>query len=158
MARFLTRYGCMRLWIGQNRKKLHAPGFFLIGFGMLVSVGIRNAGAQAKTSTDWAWKPLLQHKGVEFSFLFYSEADNANNGVVIKLANTNNYPVVYHFKVVFRSDEKTHVEAVNGFLREGEVKTGSSAGLFWIPFTDGCTISEVELRGYKVSRLTEAPP
>ena len=43
-------------------------------------------------------------KGLEISFLFYSEADNINNGVVIKLFNSNDFPIDYRFTLIFRSN------------------------------------------------------
>lgn len=109
------------------------------------------AQAQQKTPGDWAWKPLLKHKGVEFSYIFYSRADSRNNGVVIKLVNTNDVAVTYRFKVVFRATDAQVVEEVSGDLKAKETKTGDAAGLFWIPFTDGRAIGEVGLRGYKVN-------
>ena len=106
-----------------------------------------------QTATDWAWQPLLTHEGVVFTYLFYREADNTNNGVVIKIANTNDYPVAYRFKVVFRAEDAVKVEAVEGQLNAREVVTGDTAGLFWVPFTDGRTISEIGLRGFKIIRF-----
>lgn len=112
------------------------------------------AGAQTTSSTDWAWTPLLKHGGVDFSFIFYREADNINNGVVIKLVNTNAYAVDYRFKVVFKpaEGEGEHVEQVEGRLEAYEARTGDTGGLFWVPFKDGREIAQVGLRGYKVER------
>ena len=104
-----------------------------------------------------AWKPLLTHEGVRFSFLFYSVADNYNNGVVLLLVNTNAYAVRYRFKMVFRaSNGQEEVEQVEGELAAGEAKTGDRDGLFWIPFPDGRFIAEVGMRGYKVERADGA--
>jgi hypothetical protein len=120
------------------------------------------AGAQPVSSTDWAWTPLLEHEGVDFSFIFYREADNLHNGVVIKLVNTNAYAVDYRFKVVFKPAEGVgeHVEQVEGRLKAHEARTGDTAGLFWVPFKDGRDIAQVGLRGYKVRRAAagEAGP
>ena len=109
--------------------------------------------ASAQTiAKEEAWQPILTHEGVRFAFLFYSVADNFNNGVVVLLVNTNDHAVRYRFKMVFRSaggDEA--VEEVEGELGAGEAKTGDRDGLFWIPFPDGQYISEVGLRGYQVT-------
>jgi len=110
------------------------------------------------TSTDWAWKGLLQQEGLEFAYLFYSKADNSNNGIVLKLTNRNDYPVSYQFRIVFRTaelrEEGSEVEIpVSGQIKAHSILTGESAGLFFVPFGDGSSISEVGLRGYKVNRL-----
>ncbi len=123
---------------------------------LLLAAGLAlPAQAQPRTAGEWAWKPLLTHEGVEFSYLFYQHADTRHNGVVIKLTNTNAYAVAYRFKVVFRSEGAEVVEEVSGALKAGEAVTGDSAGLFWIPFTDGREIAEVGLRGYSVVPLQE---
>lgn len=106
--------------------------------------------AQPRTAGEWAWKPILDHEGVSFSYIFYQHADNRHNGVVLKLANTNDYDVTYRFKIVFRSQGEAVVEPVSGSLQAREIKTGDAEGLFWIPFRDGREIAEVGLRGYKV--------
>ena len=112
--------------------------------------------AQAQYGSDWAWTPLFKHEGLHFAYIFYSEADNVNNGVVIKLTNENDYPIAYQFKVVFKSGEAEHVEQVRGTLKAGEAATGDTAGLFWVPFKDGRSIGEIGLRGYKVRRIAKA--
>jgi hypothetical protein len=107
--------------------------------------------AQPTTATDWAWTPIIKHEGLDISFIFYSRADSRNNGVVIKLANENEYAIDYRFKVIFRSDDDVRVEEVEGTLNAGEARTGDASGLFWVPFPDGRSISEVGLRGYRVT-------
>lgn len=109
--------------------------------------------AQAqKHAGEWAWKPLLMHEGVEFKYIFYDEADSENNGVVVMLINHNDYTVHYEFKIIFRAGPDEVVKHVVGVLQAGQAKTGDTDGLFWIPFPDGRTISEVGLRGYKIRR------
>lgn len=118
-------------------------------FIFLVGVAALPAQAQ-KIAGEWAWKPLLTHEGVAFKYIFYSEADSENNGVVVLLINHNAYAVTYRFKIVFRAGEDEVVEEVAGDLQAGQAKTGTADGLFWIPFSGGRSIGEVGLRGYKV--------
>ncbi len=106
---------------------------------------VRHAG-------DWAWKPLIKHEGVEFKYIFYDEADSENGGVVVMLINHNDYKVYYEFKIIFRAGEAEVIKHVVGVLEAKQAKTGDADGLFWIPFPDGRTISEVGLRGYKITR------
>ena len=109
--------------------------------------------AQAQTQKyggDWAWKPMLKHEGVEFKYIFYAEADNENNGVVVLLINHNDYRVYYEFKIIFRAGEAEVVKPVVGVLDAKQAKTGDTDGLFWIPFPDGRSIGEVGLRGDKI--------
>ncbi len=115
-------------------------------------------GAQVRTPTDWAWKPVITHQGLAVSYIFYSEADNENNGVVIRLVNHNDHPIRYRFTIIFRTEGDALEEEVTGRLETREVKTGSSAGLFWIPFPDGRSISEIGLKGYRVDSLNIREP
>ena len=120
---------------------------------LLMMGGAHLAHGQQKTAGDWAWKPLLQHEGVAFTYIFYSEANNHDNGVVLKIANTNDYPIAYRFTIIFRAgDGSVHEEYVEGTLRAHETQTGDSAGLFWVPFTDGRSIGELGLRGFKIEK------
>ncbi len=127
---------------------------------LLAAVFALPAQAQPRTAGEWAWKPILKHEGVEFSYIFYQRANSRHNGVVLKLVNTNDYAVAYRFKVVFRADDAQVVEQVTGTLKAKEIKTGDTAGLFWIPFTDGREIAQVGLRGYHVvpRQEDEKPP
>lgn len=99
---------------------------------------------------DDAWTPIVSHDGVEVRYIFYSEADNANNGVVLRLHNRNAVAVRYHFTVIFRTPADERTAEVDGVLEPGEMKTGESDGLFWIPFPDGQSIGEIGLRGLEV--------
>jgi len=96
------------------------------------------------------WRPLLQHEGVVFRYIFYQEADSRNDGLVLRLTNTNPYAVRYRFTIVLRSDDREHEEFVGGRLGPHEDITGDLEGLFWVPFLDGDPITEVGLRGYHV--------
>lgn len=98
---------------------------------------------------------MLEHEGVVFKYIFYAEADNENNGVVVMLINTNDYAVAYRFKIVFRADGAEVEKEVTGEIGPKKAKTGDLDGLFWIPFPDGRAISEVGLRGYKIERKSD---
>ena len=118
---------------------------FLLGMTMQVA-------AQAPAlDPEPGWRPLLQHDGLVFRYIFYREADTVNDGLVLRLTNTNAHAIRYRFLIVFRSDEREHVEEVTGRLGAGEDITGDLEGLFWVPFPDGAPISEVGLRGYTVT-------
>lgn len=118
--------------------------------------------AQDATSPDsvraWhddAWTSIIEQEGVEISYIFYPDADNENNGVVLRLRNTNENPVGYAFTVIFRTPDAERTAHVEGNLGPGEAKTGGSAGLFWVPFRQrDQTIGEVGLRGLEITPLT----
>ncbi|WP_157621316.1 hypothetical protein [Salisaeta longa] len=99
-----------------------------------------------------AWTPMLVRNGLQFYYLFYPRADNHHNGVVIKLQNTNAYPVRYRFEVIFRAANGTERSAVaTGRVGAHRLKTGDASGLFWIPFAGtNHTIRTIGLRGYRV--------
>lgn len=125
----------------------------LLGIGgssPVVGQDLGDAGAYDRDN----WTSLYREAGVHFSFIFYREGDNANNGVVVRIDNTNDHPVRYRFTMVFQSDS-TRVAASprSGVLAPGEMTTGSSDSLWWIPFEDGREISEVGMRGMEVSRV-----
>lgn len=122
-------------------------------FAAIATIGGPSPARAQSTSTDWAWKELLNFEGLEFSYLFYSKADNFNNGIVLKLTNRNGYAVRYRFKVVFRTDGDEVEIPVAGQIDSRSILTGEIAGLFFVPFPDGRNIAEVGLRGYRVEQF-----
>lgn len=136
---------------------MHQRVIFASFLMLFAAVGVVRAQEPVPTPTEfagkWAWKPILTHEGVTFSYIFYSEADSENNGVVLMLQNVNTHAVDYAFKVLLRSeDDELFVDEVTGNLKAQEAKTGSKDGLFWIPFTDGRSVAAVGLRGYKITK------
>lgn len=112
----------------------------------------------ADTTKPWfdtAWTPIVETEGVQFGYIFYSKADNHNNGVVIRLQNQNERPVRYAFTIIFRGPSGQATARAEGRLAPGEMKTGEKDGLFWIPFTDGRTVGEVGLRGIEITPFPE---
>ncbi|GIV58519.1 MAG: hypothetical protein KatS3mg042_1432 [Rhodothermaceae bacterium] len=133
--------------------------FVLLGGAMMMAgMVVLAAGeslAQTPTAGAWAWKPIVTQAGVRVDYLFYARADNYNNGVVIKLTNTNGYPVAFRFTIVFRAEGAEEEAYVEGRLAAYEVRTGDTAGLFWVPFKDGRSLREVGLRGLRIRPLDE---
>ena len=86
-------------------------------------------------------------------YLFYSQADNVNNGVVLRLDNHGSQRISYRFVALFRSGEAQAERAVSGQLHPGESVTGDSDGLFFIPFADGRSVEQIGLRGLRIRRL-----
>lgn len=117
-----------------------------------------SARAVPDSTEPWyneAWTPIVEKEGVRFSYIFYSKADNRNNGVVIRLENKNETAVRYGFTIIFRGPEGEATARAQGRLGPGEMKTGEKDGLFWIPFRDGRSIGEVGLRGIDVAPAGE---
>ena len=135
---------------------MHKRVTHTIGMALLLLGLSSTAHAQQRHWSDEAWIPIITHQGVEFTYLFYSKADNTNNGVVVRLINENAHPVRYRFRIVFRTWEgDEHVEKVEGTLQALQMKTGENDGLFWIPFKDGRSVGEVGLRGYNIEPVSE---
>ncbi len=115
-------------------------------------------GQEAGERFKYAWRPLLEHQGVDFRYIFYKQADSQNDGVVILLINTNDHAVDYSFRVVFRSENSEAESEVAGRLEAGQAKTGDEDGLFWIPFDDARPITELGLRAYRVTAVSVKRP
>ena len=110
----------------------------------------------AQDKLDSAFKKLIKKDGLEIYFVFYSEGNGINdNGVVIYLSNKNDYRISYHFKLIFRADTVDKFQYVSGILKPLERKTGSNEGLFFIPFKDKRTISEVGITNYRVEKKSD---
>jgi hypothetical protein len=118
---------------------------------LLLAVPAMAEAQVLKLEPEPGWRPLLEHEGVVFRYIFYREADSVNDGLVLRLTNTNQHAVRYRFRIVFRSDEREHEELVTGRLAPREDITGDLEGLFWVPFPDGASITEVGLRGYHIA-------
>lgn len=112
------------------------------------------------TTQPWyetAWTQIVERNGVQVAYLFYSEADNKNDGVVLRLQNRNDHPVRYAFTVIFRGPQAETTARAEGTLAPGEMKTGENDGLFWIPFKEqGYSVGEIGLRGIDVTRVERA--
>ncbi len=108
--------------------------------------------AQQDTTVLNPWTTLYKSDGVEASFIYYGQSAKNSDGVVVKMRNFNDYGVDYNFVLIFRSDTLVKQESVSGNLKAHEIKTGSSEGLFWMPFSRGTWISEVGVRSFKIIR------
>lgn len=137
--------------------------FVVLGIMVLLTVPGRGSLAQVDDSTrdtseTWyedAWTTIVATKGVRFDYVFYRKADNENNGVVIRLRNENEVAVRYAFTIIFRGPAGDKTAQAEGRLQPGEMKTGESDGLFWIPFKHGRRVAEVGLRGIEITRDTD---
>jgi hypothetical protein len=105
------------------------------------------------------FKKLYDQNGLLIQFLFYSEGDGVhNNGVVVFLTNNNNFDITFSFILVFRATSIDKTENVNGYLSAGERKVGSNEGLYFIPFKNDKSITEVGIKSCKIERRTEGLP
>ncbi len=107
----------------------------------------------AQDSLRSSWTVLAEKEGLNISFIFYSEADNYNNGVVLKLHNKNDKDIFYEFDLIFRSENFDKTEHIEGIIMKNQIKAGSNDNLFWIPFEDGKLISEVGITSIRISDL-----
>ncbi len=110
-------------------------------------------GFAQQFSGEEAWKPLLEHEGLRFRYIYYSRANTIDDGVVIMLQNLNEYCIRYRFTIVFESSEGSTSADAEGTLASLEMRTGETDGLYWIPFDDGRYIGAIGLRNYTVDRI-----
>lgn len=98
-----------------------------------------------------AWASILQQDGLEISYIYYPEADNEHDGIVLRLVNESQDSLRYAFTLVFRAPDAETSVSVQGGLGPGETKTGDGAGLFWMPFREADrNIGEIGLRGLEI--------
>lgn len=136
----------------------------LLGLAMLGVGAVSAAGGQVpKTTPDssetWhedAWTPIVTQNGVGIAYIYYPQADNEHDGIVLRLRNETMVPVRYAFTVVFRAPDAETTAVVQGRLQPGQTKTGDKAGLFWVPFKgQDRSIGEIGLRGLEIVPLKE---
>lgn len=118
--------------------------------GLVALAGVANA---QRPAGDWAWRHVHTQDSVSVRYLFYSEADNVNNGVVLRLDNESSVPVSYRFTALFRSGDAQRERLVEGVVPARSILTGDDEGLFFIPFPDGREVTQIGLRGFRVRRL-----
>ncbi len=105
-------------------------------------------------NNDGPFKKLYDNHGLIVSFIFYSEGDGEkNNGVVIYLENKNNYNISLQFTLIFRAGAIDRVRTINSTMIPREKRTGSNNRLYFIPFEDGRSLSEVGIKSCKVRRI-----
>jgi len=100
------------------------------------------------------FKKLYDNHGLIVSFIFYSEGDgDENNGVLIYLENKNDYNISFQFTLIFRAGAIDRVRTIDGTMIPRERRTGSNDELYFIPFEDGRSLSEVGIKSCKVRRI-----
>ena len=102
-----------------------------------------------------AWNEIAVVHGVQFAYLHHIEADNMNDGVVVRLHNRSDCPATADFDVIFRAASRSgagreRVVEESYRLAPAERKIGENGGLFYIPFPEGNSSAEVGLRGVSV--------
>jgi hypothetical protein len=106
------------------------------------------------SSTAWhedAWTRIVARDGVRIDYIYYPEADNEHDGIVLRLINDTDTPVQYAFTLIFRAPEAETTATVRGRLDPGQMKTGDASGLFWMPFKgEDRTVGEIGLRGLEI--------
>ena len=95
------------------------------------------------------WKKLVEENHCKVSFIFYSKADNYDNGIVIKIENKNKFFIEYRFIVIVRTATVEKEKIFKGEITAGGIKTGSNNNLFWIPKINGKSITEVGIKKWK---------
>lgn len=99
-------------------------------------------------------KKLFELDGLEVRFLFYSEGNGVkDNGINVLLKNNNLHGISYSFEIIFKSGNKEHKEKITGILNANEMKTGSTAKLFFLPFNDGTQIKHVGATKIRVKKI-----
>ena len=72
--------------------------------------------------------------------------------MVIYLENKNDYNISYKFTLIFRAGAIDRVKTIDGRMIPRERRTGSNDELYFIPFEDGRSLSEVGIKNCKVKR------
>jgi len=128
----------------------------MIGVGLLFGSIARAQAPDTPpdTSRPWhddAWTNIVEQQGVRIDYIYYPEADNEHDGVVVRLTNTNDGAVRYAFTLIFRAPAAETSAVVRGRLEPGQMKTGDDASLFWVPFRqEDRSLAEIGLRGLRI--------
>ena len=136
----------------------------IIGLGLVLVGGARGQESESAPDTtrpwhDDAWTPIVKQEGVRIDYIYYPEADDKHDGIVVRLTNDNAVPVRYAFTLIFRAPEAETTAAVQGTLEAGQMKTGEDAGLFWIPFKgEDRSLGEIGIRGLEIWAIREPDP
>ena len=109
-------------------------------------------GPARETAGEWAWRFMHEQDSVVVRYIHYTEADNENSGIVLRLDNRSTRAIRYRFTALFLSGDDRAEQRVEGRLEAGGIVTGDADGLFFIPFPDGRPVTEVGLRGFRVER------
>lgn len=137
-------------------------GILTIALGPLQGTPGQPTGPPPDSNEAWhedAWNPILRQEGLHISYLYYPEADNTHDGIVLRLVNNSEDTLRYAFTLVFRAPEAEMDVSVQGYLDPGEMRTGEKAGLFWMPFrASDRNIGEIGLRGLEIESVLNASP
>ncbi|MGD8305676.1 MAG: hypothetical protein PVF17_03400 [Ignavibacteria bacterium] len=113
---------------------------FVVVFGLSIS------------ADEGPFTQLYSNHGFDVKFIYYSEGTGTrDNGVVILIVNRSKFKISYSFELVFRTPEKDKSIVVDGILNAGERRTGSEDNLYFLPFKDQSSISEVGIKKVKVA-------
>jgi hypothetical protein len=130
-------------------------GVLILALGSLQWAFGQPTGPPSDSSEAWhedAWTSILQQDGLQISYIYYPDADNEHDGVVLRLVNDSQDSLRYAFTLIFRAPDAETSVSVQGRLAPGEMKTGDDAGLFWMPFQKSDrNIGEIGLRGLKIA-------
>lgn len=102
------------------------------------------------------FQKLYEKDGFEVKFLFFSEGNGVkDNGISLMLINKREYSVGYSFTLIFRAGNVDKIVQVKGEIEPGKKKTGSTDGLYWIPFNDKRTITKVGITKIRLTEITK---
>jgi len=142
---------------------LHRWAFFgVLGLGLLAGSGARAQAPETPPDTtkpwhDDAWTHIVEQQGVRIDYIYYPEADNEHDGIVVRLINVRDVHLQYAFTLIFRAPTAETSAVVRGRLAPGQMKTGEDAGLFWVPFKEkDRSLAEIGLRGLTIRPIREA--
>ncbi|MFB6279430.1 MAG: hypothetical protein ABEK75_07980 [Salinibacter sp.] len=137
-------------------------GILVLACGPLQRTLGQPTGAPPDSSEAWhedAWTPILERDGLQISYIYYPDADNEHDGIVLRLVNDSQDTLRYAFTLIFRAPDAERKVAVQGRLGPGEMKTGDAAGLFWMPFREADrSIGEIGLRRLEIAPARSRPP
>lgn len=135
-------------------------GSLVLSLGFLVSAVGQTPEEAPDTNSAWhdeAWTQIVTQQGVQIDYIYYPEADNEHDGIVLRLTNDNDVAVRYDFTIIFRSPQADTSTQVRGRLAPGQMKTGDDVGLFWVPFKRrDLTLEEIGLRGLDIWPVSDS--
>lgn len=98
-------------------------------------------------------KKIMSKENVDIAYIYYKEGDGVkNNGLNLYIHNRNKFEIKISFILIFNTDSLSKEVFVKDTLNAGEISTGSTNNLYWLPFKKQIQIRELGIKKLKIEK------